>query len=235
MILFDVFRAWGSALTHVFSIARTQTVLQADGIRIYGGSFLPTGLFFIKRVYKDPVGKALLDQDQCELALKLKDFYYLSNLPDNTLGKLYYEFYQANLMYIEGTDFREHLVADKLRPNRPYAKQNFHKDNRVNRFFEQISYQHDLMHVIGNHPFTIEGEATVHAMIVPHVRIPAPKLIALVLSISQTWINRDLSFLKKSWSAYRQGKKADWLFPVNWTDYLDWDIDSVREKFNVKI
>lgn len=235
MILFDIVRAWGSALSHVFSIALKQKVEPADGIRIYGGSFLPTGIFFIKKVYKDPVGKFLLDQDSCELAKKLSDFDYLKSLPPNSLGRSYYDFYKLNLIDGENKDFRDYLQADKQRPNRPFAKQNFNANTQVLRFFEQISYQHDLMHILGNHAFTIEGEAMVHAFIVPHVRIPAPKLIALVLGINQTWVQKDLGVLVKLWKSYQRGKKSKWLYAVNWVEHLERDIEDIRNEFKISI
>lgn len=236
MLLFDIPRAWHSALKHVMSIACKQEVSPSDGIRIYGGSFLPTGILFMKKTYKNPIGKYLMDQEVCELAVRLKDLDSLSQLPDFTLGKMYYDFYKDNLMDTgPDMDFREHLDADKKRPNRPYAKQNYNKNEKVNRFFEQISYQHDLMHVIGNHPFEIEGEATVHAMLIPHIRIPAPKLIAFVLMISQAWVKKDIRFIGKVYKAYRQGKNAKNLFMVDWVQYLDKDIDKIRQEFNINI
>ena len=235
MLLVDIPRAWGSAFKHVFSIAMKQKVAPADGIRIYGGSFLPTGIFFLKDAYRHPVGKVLLDQDRCELAEKLKDMKTLSTLPENTLGKLYYDFYNKNLIDSDESDFREYLEADRKRSKRPFAKQNFHSKKIVSRFFEQISYQHDLMHIIGNHPFTIEGEATVHAFIIPHVRTPAPKLIALVLGVSQAWIKKDLGVISNVWKSYQRGRKAKWLYPVDWVQYLNCDIKEIRREFKVSI
>jgi ubiquinone biosynthesis protein Coq4 len=235
MLLIDITRAWGSALTHVFSIAMKQQVAPADGIRIYGGSFLPTGIFFLKAAHKHSVGKMLLEQDKCELAQKLKDISALAKLPENSLGRLYYDFYVKNLVNSDDSDFREYLDADKKRPKRPYAKQDFHSNKVVSRFFEQISYQHDLMHILGDHPFTIEGEATVHAFIIPHVRTPAPKLIAIVLGVSQTWVKRDIRVLSRVWKSYQRGRKAKWLYPVDWVQYLDRNIEEIRHEFKISI
>lgn len=233
-MLLDIPKAWKSCFVHLFSITKNQEIVPADGVRIYGGSFLPTGILFLKKTYKHPIGKALLDQDQCELITKMKDFEYLKSLPDGTLGKEYYKFYQTNLMYAEG-DFRDYLDMDKKRPNRPFSDKQYNTMKIVNRFFEQISYQHDLMHVLGGFAFTIEGEALVHSFLIPHIRLPAPKLIAIFLGIDQSIKKRKFSIITKMWKSFQNGKKAKWLFPVDWVQYLDKDIGDIREEFKIFI
>jgi len=213
-----------------------------NALLIYTGTMWPYGIKFKDEVMNTNDGKIILNERRCFLEQKLKDHEYLKSLPENSLGKKYYNFIEENLMYAE-KDFdyhnvkREFFATKRERTKRKLIKMAYY--NRVRsrstiRFLQQLGVQHDIFHAMMNYGATFEGEIQVHGFLYSHMKVPAVKLIFITGLFAECL--RQFSFKPYTigMEAYRRGKRANTnLFAINWIEYLETDVQEIYKKFGI--
>lgn len=240
-----IFFAWVDALTALFqNIFLPYTKGSAkNALLIYTGTMWPYGIKFKDKAMSINDGWIIMNEKRCFLERKLKDREYLKSLPENTVGKLYYNFIEQNLMYAE-KDFDYHNVkkaffaSSRERFKRRLIKAAYY--NRVRsrstiRFLQQLGVQHDLFHAMLGYGANFDGEIGVHGFLWHHMKIPAVKLIFIFGLIAECIRSRNLRAYRLGMEAYRNGKQANTnLFCVDWLKYLETDVNEVFAKFNIK-
>lgn len=214
-----------------------------NSLLIYTGTLWPTGMLFKNEVLKDPVGYQLLHQKKCQLDVKLADHNYLRSLPENTLGKLYYN-YINNMMRDVDYQYRNyHEIKTELyfTPREKLKRRLISKlfssreSKRTSlKFLEQIGVQHDVFHSLLDYGPNTDGELGLHAFQMHHFKIPAIKLIFWSMMISQLIKTLSLRSFKVGLEGYKNGKKANTnLFMIDWEKHLEDDVDYIRSKYNI--
>lgn len=220
------------ALKYIVIYLRERKIDRSGVRALYGGTLFPAGIELVLRTMATKEGYHLLKQKRCELEQRLTDLDQLGTLPENSLGRLYYE----SIMSLASVD--DNLLNKEYRSDLEDKLQAEIKSGNASpttMMVQEITYQHDLMHLITNSPTSLDGEGKLHAFLIPHLRIPATHIIALSVCLGDSFKLASLVPIKEGWKAYQRGKRAKWLFPVKWVDYLDKDIDDIRKEFNVEI
>jgi len=237
--------AWYDALIALFqNIFMPYTKGSAkNALIIYTGTMWPNGIKFKDEVMLMNDGAKIMNERRCFLEQKLKDHEYLKSLPENTIGKMYYNFIEQNLMYAE-KDFdyhnvkRQFFATKRERTKRKLIKMAYY--NRVRsrstiRFLQQLGVQHDLYHAMLRYGANFDGEIGVHGFAWHHMKIPAVKLIFITATFAECLRRKNLSPFKVALEAYKNGKSAKTnLFSIDWLQYLDKDVDDVYRQFNIK-
>lgn len=234
MKIFKIIKAWYSGLTTLIRVSFTGKMTAEDPIVIYAGTSIPGAMKFGRKVISTKIGSKLLNADECELKKKLTDYSYLESLPENSLGKLYLKFYKENSLSDYGSvgDFKKEVKYGH-REKRGWNKiDKFQKQSM--RFFDEVSWQHDIMHILSNNKADRQGEVGVHAFLIPHLQIPAPKLIVFMMGFVE-FFSGNVTIIDTIQKNYNSGKSAKWLFPVDWVQYLEKDINDVRKEFKIQI
>ena len=210
---------------------------------IYTGTLWPTGMIFKHEVLKDPVGNELLHQKKCQLDLVLSDHEYLKSLPENTLGRVYYDYIQSMMANTDYQYRNYHQLKSELyftpreKLKRRLISQLFSskESKRTSlKFLEQLGVQHDVFHSLLGYGPNTDGELGVHAYQVHHFKIPAVKLIFVGIMIAQTFRTLSLKSWKIGLEGYRNGKKANHnLFMVDWVNHIEDEVDYIRNKYNI--
>lgn len=185
-------------------------------------------LSFIDRVYDNKNGKKLLEEKFCSLAKKTTNNEYLGTLPEGSLGKELYYFYQNDKM----KDYREDLKYC-FEQDKRLSKLNTYERKKYIRTFNQIIHQHDLMHVLLKFDTTLLGEAYLHTYMSNHIKANSIKIIALTFLIVEfiRWLSPYIPYY--GYKVYQQSKQAPWLFVVDWEKYLDKQLSTIRKEFNI--
>lgn len=231
--IFKFIKAWVVGLSTLIRVSFTGVMSAEDPIVIYAGTSLPSAIPFGLKVFDTAVGKKLFLAKTCALKEKLTNYSYLESLPENSLGKLYLAFYRANNLsnYGEVGDFKKEVNYGH-REKRGWNKiETYHNESL--RFFDEVSWQHDLMHILSDNKADRLGEIAVHAFLWEHLRFMTPKLIVVFMCLGEILMTRSFKSIPIAQKNYRIGKAAKWLFPVDWVSYLDKDIDEVRKEFAI--
>jgi len=235
MTFAGLLRAWRDALTSLWHIFRTGDGNSVDAIFVYGGTAMPFfAPRFIKKLLRDSsTARKLLTEQECSLAKFLSSARLTRNIYDrHSLGEAYSEFV-SRYGYDPDKDFHS-LVNKGTQVDRKWFRGDVPFRIEGKRFFDQVAWQHDLMHVISGYESDPLGEAALHAFLVPQLPIPAPFLLMVALglhSIPEHGVRHVLSVL---WEAYRNGKSASQLFDVEWHYFLGAEMAVVRSAFFVK-
>lgn len=234
MIVVGLFDDWRIGLVSLYKIINYDNTPPEVALKVYSKTILPTGILFASKMYKNPIGKRLLDEKSCLLEAKLTNFDYLKSLPEETLGKEYYNFWSANLQKNSSLDYqkirKDHAKTTNIRFNfGPVTEY-----ERVMRFFDQMAYQHDLMHTLLGYKITMLGEIGVHGVLYNHLKIPAVKLIFWSGMIAEAIKTKSLIPIKVGIESRKIGKKINTnLFMVDWVEHLDVPIKEIKKKFNI--
>lgn len=214
-----------------------------NALLIYTGTMWPYGIKFKDEVMKIPEGNKIMNERRCFLEQKLKDHEYLKSLPENTIGKMYYNFIEDNLMYAE-KDFdyhnvkRDFFATKRERTKRKLIKMAYY--NRVRsrstiRFLQQLGVQHDIFHAMLRYGANFDGEIGVHGFLWHHMKVPAVKLIFILGTIAECFRRRNLQAFKIALESYRNGKAVNKnLFAIDWIQYLDKDVEEIYKMFNIQ-
>lgn len=225
-------KAWIDGLASLYRFTTNDNLSPDDALKIYAGTVMPTGIMFGRWVYSTALGRDLLDQDVCKLEQSLNDVEYLKSLPPESLGRAYLDFWEKNIKdnIMDYRTVREEFTNRKNRWKRgPLTDY-----KPVLRFFDQMSCQHDLMHVLLGYDIDKYGEIGVHGFLLSHWKIPAVKLIFTAFTIYETFKRMSLDPLKVAIEARRNGKAINSnLFIQNWNAYLSMNLNTLRKLYKI--
>lgn len=217
---------WYTGLKALGRMIVNDSVSAKDAMDLFHGTFMPTGAVFLFRWGRHPTGSKLLKKDNTKLKEKLTDHAYLQSLPGNSLGNQYYLFLQ-----------RSGLID----PNKDYNKINaeYRKARKTpkigERFANQVSVQHDLMHTLFGYDADYLGEIGIHGVLLKHWKFPAVKLIWFGIMMSSTYRGRNLTAIKVGLEGRRLGRQVNTILPfVDWAELLEEPIQTVRMKFKIQ-
>lgn len=229
-MILGIYRAWRDSFKALFRSFKNGYASVEDGGLIYGGSSIPLVVLFKNRVLNNSDGYKLLSFDECQSKKYFSDSDRLSKLPDNTLGKQYFLFMQG----IENNMDNMLLGGNENNPtNRKWVSNMNHKRKQYLRLFEEMRCQHDIMHVLTGYSTDVRGEIGLHAFLIRHLYIPAPFLVSFGWCLYLTITKGDFSYWTTFYTGIINGFKAKWLFPVDWSKYIERDINDVRKEFNI--
>lgn len=232
-------RGWKDAIKAAFRIALSEKVDPKDAYSLYGGSALPIGILFANSLLKDPVGEKMLTGPVEMTASALSDWGRLKSLAPGTLGREYVEALTGN--YASDYDINLKDESD-IRLKSDYGHQREggwtipegERDEYIARqLMGEIRWQHDLMHVLLGYKPDISGEIGVTAFLIWHIGLPAPLLVTTVWVLVRTITQRNFRDFKVAYEAFFNGRKAVWLFPIEWESYLATPLDEVRKALRV--
>jgi ubiquinone biosynthesis protein Coq4 len=213
------------------------------GMMLYGNTITKSSFKFLEKFFHHENAQILFKDDRCVLAERLSDKEYLNSLPENSLGKLYYNLVFNQTTGQLSTNYVE--LLDKNRKVGPFKKVRSDetdkydslkkKLNIADKTLCQLLLQHDLMHILTNTSSDSEGELYLHAFFLKQIQLRGPKLLALSLAFNEIILNLNFKALKQSIKYYKIGKEADWLLPVDWANLLHVDVFELRKRFNITL
>ena len=225
-------RGWTDGLKTAAKLAMpSSTISNDEAIYVYGGTALPGIIGFAYRVLDDPVGKKLLQGDLELVSYGIKNYLNGADAPEGSVARAYLDFCNDRNFNPE-EDFRSSVNSGVMR-KRGWNRGEIQETREAKNLFEELAWQHDLMHVLTGYGTDIEGELGLHAFLRHHISIPAPTILTVVL-----FINSSLRIgVSEAWHIMvegdRLGRKAKWLFPVEWSKRMNVGLNDVRKEFNI--
>lgn len=162
------------------------------------------------RLLCEPGGLELL-HDKPALDATTVDTATLAALPENTFGHAY-----ARHMLDANLDADLFQAPPDLPPVIAYFAQRFRQT-------------HDVWHVLSGCGIDVPGEIALQAFCHGQLGTPAPALAAIVGSVRYGL--GDPSVARRSWDAYRRGKRARFLLAVRWEALWAEPLDALRARF----
>lgn len=222
MKLLRLYRGWRDALIAAHRIIKQRDVSPSEAFKVYGGSALPTGALFARELLNHRVGNEMLTGSRPMTMNALNDRNKLLAMPRGSLGRVYAETFTGAFEDAEDIRVQEDFGHQERGGwNKPQGDEQL----IAHRLMGEIRWQHDLMHIITGYGTDFESEIALQAFLISHVRLPAPKIFA----IFGFW-----SFPHTVFSAWRAGRRAEWLFPIDWESLLPLPLYEVRYLFNVE-
>jgi ubiquinone biosynthesis protein COQ4 len=172
------------------------------------------------RFRRSETGRALLARRPSLLAA-LSDRASLAAMPAGSLGRTYYDFMSSENLSAEGL-----IEASKVRDVPP-------PDDEVTWFRERGREMHDLLHVTAGYGRDPLGEVCVVTFTFAQNRQKGLGVIGLVGAFRTKKRLRDQPIWRAAWQAYRQGRRAKWLFAADWESLLPRPLDEVRVQFGI--
>ena len=250
---YGILLAWRDGIIGLYySVVHPKKSNPIHALMVYSGTLWPTGMLFKKEMLKNPTGKRLLFEDSCILEKKLANVEYIKSLPNNTLGKTYYNFLKnevgyrwddptyVNMHILKKTFYRTPIEKKKRKLIKNlyqyHTKQQARDDAKTSmRFTDQFTLQHDIIHALMGYKIDFNGELGVHAFHFNHLKIPAVKLIHFFGIIAETIRSLNLKGFFIAKEAYTIGKQANTnLFMVDWVQHLEDDVDEIKKRYNIK-
>lgn len=96
-------------------------------------------------------------------------------------------------------------------------------------FAQRFRQTHDVWHVLSGCGIDVPGEIALQAFCHGQLGTPAPALAAIVGSVRYGL--GDPSVARRSWDAYRRGKRARFLLAVRWEALWAEPLDALRARF----
>ena len=165
-------------------------------------------------------GRALLARRPSLLAA-LSDRASLGAMPVGSLGRTYYDFMTSENLSAQGL-----VEASKVREAPPPA-------DELTWFRERGREMHDLLHVTAGYGRDPLGEVCVVAFTFAQNRQKGLGVIALVGAFRAKKRLRDQPIWSAAWQAYRQGRRAKWLYEADWENLLPRPLDEVRAQYGI--
>lgn len=172
------------------------------------------------RLRASAAGRDLLARRPSLLAA-LGDRARLAAMPAGSLGRTYYDFMTSENLSAEGL-----VEASKVRDVPPPA-------DELTWFRERGREMHDLLHVTAGYGRDPLGEVCVVAFTFAQNRQKGLGVIALVGAFRAKKRLRDQPIWSAAWQAYRQGRRAKWLFEADWENLLPQPLDEVRARWGI--
>ncbi len=191
-----------------------QAVLLIDALR---GK---TSLRQFARFRQTDTGRAVL-AGQRQLLDRLSDRERLGALPPGTLGRSYHEFMAAENLTAEGL-----VEASQIRHTLPPG-------DDMTLFRERSRETHDLLHVVTGYGRDPLGEACVTAFSFAQTGLKGFAVIAMVVAQRLSRRLQGQPVRRAVFEAYRNGRRAAWLYGADWENLLAEPVEAIRARYNI--
>lgn len=169
------------------------------------------------RFMVDERGYALM-RDQPAIDTSSIDYDALARLPEGTLGRSY----------------ARHLAEGALDPDLFGAPPNV--PTAIAYLAKRLRQTHDIWHVLTGHGTDIAGEVALQGFAFGQLGTPAPGLTAVAGAIRCLFFEKHgLRAVRRTWQAYRRGKRAAFLLVVRWEDHWSDSVASLRERYGIVV
>ncbi len=173
----------------------------------------------MRRFRESPSGRKLL-QSHSNLLTRLADRAALEALPDGTLGRAYLAFIDREGITPDG--LVDASVEGELGEWRTRGDDFSYVNNRLRD-------THDLWHVVTGYGGDVLGEAALLGFIAAQTTNPGMATMAFAAVLR----SGDREVAKKVLAAFRAGRRAVWLVPIEWEALLAEPLDIVRARLGI--
>lgn len=180
-----------------------------------------TGQRQFERFKNCPEGRDLLSR-RPDLLAALSDRAALAQMPPGSLGRTYYDFMTSENLSAEGL-----VEASKTRDAPVPA-------NEVTWFRERGREMHDLFHVMTGYGRDPLGEVCVVGFTYAQNRQKGLAVVSLVGAYRTKRRLRDQPIYRTLWQAYRNGRRARWLYAADWENLLAQPLEELRARFGIR-
>jgi ubiquinone biosynthesis protein Coq4 len=208
----------------------------AAKIRILGHWGGPLMARRVRMMKADPQGRRLL-AERPDLAATLSDMDRLGAMPEGTLGRAYFDFFQAPAMapgyLVTGTVYRDGF----------YRKMESEWGEETLWLFNRFSASHDLMHVLGGYGWDATGEVLnigFSAGAYSSGRFVRPGLVSKAVGLGLGIVIKPSvgmgRWMRAVDEGIRRGAQAASTTPfhlVPWEDWLEDPIEDVRRRLGM--
>ncbi|XP_071510329.1 ubiquinone biosynthesis protein COQ4 homolog, mitochondrial-like [Diadema antillarum] len=187
-----------------------------DMVAVFGET---TGFIALPRLYRlmkeDPVGREIL-KERPRINHKTVDMQYLAGLPDDTFGKMYYDFMVSN-----------NISADTRAPVR------FVDDPDLAYVLQRYREVHDFYHTLLDMPINIMGEVVVKWFEAVQTRLPMCALGAILGPINLSGSERRELLTHYVPAVLQMAPRSKLLLNVYFERHWETPIGELREHMRV--
>jgi ubiquinone biosynthesis protein COQ4 len=179
----------------------------------------PSADRLFRRVWRDPVGRALLQEGR-DLRSTLANRQYLASLPDGSLGRAYFDWTSTRDFTADGlaTEISNQVARGRRDPRSTMGT--------------RVVDMHDLWHVLNGWDSDIHGE--IHLLGYSYAQLGGWAWLILGLIANAILATRGrfegIGYLR---NAIRRGRGATLLPAVDWEAMLPLPLDEVRRKLSI--
>lgn len=176
----------------------------------------------IRRMRADPEGCRLV-RDEVPLPAGILEPERLSQLPEDSLGYLYWQHCRSNRLDPKLISIESQKVASQ-----------FPATDEHKFVYDRYRDSHDLWHVLTGYGTDMAGEAGIIAWTYAQLRNRGFLLIFLLNAMMCTTRGRPDVF-RTCWQGFWHGRRSPLLLAVDWSRYLDRPIDEVRRELGLEV
>jgi ubiquinone biosynthesis protein COQ4 len=180
-----------------------------------------TSLRQFARFRETETGRAVLAEGR-QLLDRLSNRERLASLPEATLGRSYYEFMAAENLTAEGL-----VEASQIRKTLPPG-------DDYTLFRERSRETHDLLHIVTGYGRDPLGEACVLAFSFAQTGLKGFAMIAFVVTRRIARRLRGQPVRRAVLEAYRNGRRAEWLYAADWENLLAEPVEVIRTRYRTR-
>lgn len=180
-----------------------------------------TSLRQFARFRETETGRAVLAERR-QLLGRLSDRKRLASLPEGTLGRSYFEFMAAEHLTAEGL-----VDASQIRETLPPG-------DDYTLFRERSRETHDLLHIVTGYGRDPLGEACVLAFSFAQTGLKGFAMIAFVVARRIARRLRGQPVRRAVFEAYRNGRRAQWLYGADWENLLAEPLEAIRARYRIR-
>ena len=158
-----------------------------------------------------------------ELADLLQNREWLSHFVPGTVGARYREFVARRQLSAYG-------LAEE---SRKLGEPDIDSAHPIAWFARRGRDVHDIWHVLTGYGTDALGEACVIAFTYPQTRNRAIGFLALAAAFELHRNKRSAGYLKAAYQAWRHGRQAEWLMPLDYEGLFAEPLESARERLNI--
>jgi ubiquinone biosynthesis protein COQ4 len=191
-----------------------QAVLLIDALR---GK---TSLRQFARFRQTETGRTVLAERR-QLIDRLSDRGRLAALPPGTLGRSYHEFMAAENLSAQGL-----VEASQIGETLPAGED-------MTLFRERSRETHDLLHVVTGYGRDPLGEACLLAFSFAQTGLKGFAVIAMFVAQRISRRHPGQPVRRAVFEGYRHGRRAGWLYAVDWENLLAEPVDAIRARYRI--
>ena len=159
-----------------------------------------------------------------ELADLLQDRDWLAQFAPGTVGARYREFVAPRQLSAYG-------LAEE---SRKLGEPDIDAAHPISWFARRGRDVHDIWHVLTGYGTDAIGEACVIAFTHPQTRNRAIGFLAFAAAFELHRNKRSAGYLKAAYQAWRHGREAQWLMPLDYEELFAEPLENARERLNIK-